>query len=454
MANDNTEINPLNKESGQAHEKMQRLLFDSNTKLPTLSCVLDEIKSIYNKNYSVAVVFININSVVNLEQIYGWHQYDALLESVSAHLESMKGKLLRKNDLITVMFPRSDHFLIFLSAPRNNARLDAANVEAISSRIVESLSAGTAKYSKIPEEYIKFNSGFSLISDSHMICPERALFKAVHEAEMTSMNVELKERQKIKEDLRKIISHQEIRTVFQPIVNISNFEIVGYEALTRGPQTTKYEAPMVLFSLADNYGVSTELEWVCIVKAIVNFNLNLNFLKKGPQEGVSENEPLLFLNTDPKTFLDEKVVVAKFKELVNKYYINPRNIVIEITERSAIEDFSKFKDTISELKLMGFNFAIDDAGAGYSSLQSIAELRPKFLKFDMVLVRGIDHDFIKQELLKTLLDFANKTGSIVVAEGIETEGEYKTVKALGAHLGQGYYFAKPSPQFIETLQFF
>jgi EAL domain-containing protein (putative c-di-GMP-specific phosphodiesterase class I) len=70
----------------------------------------------------------------------------------------------------------------------------------------------------------------------------------------------------------------------------------------------------------------------------------------------------------------------------------------------------------------------------------------------MVLVRDIDKDFIKQELLKTLLDFANKTNSIVIAEGVETQAEYETVKELGVHYVQGYYFAKPSPQFIEMIQ--
>lgn len=435
--------------------KARDMLVDSVTGLPTLNFVLEKVRQLSLKN-SVAVLVVNISSIVNIEQVYGQKNYDSLLVHTASMLSAMRGKQLRKSDLIATIFPRSDSFLVFLTSPRtSSSRIDGANLEAICGRVEHALCESVKDFSPVPVEYIGFMVGFSVISDHPQVCVERSLFSAVREAEMAGVDAKLKERHRLREDLKKIIDHEEVRTVFQPIIDLETSRIVGYEALTRGPQKSQYEMPAVLFSLADSYGFSDQLEWVCIIKAVINFNLNMNFIRgKIKEDDGAERDLLLFLNTDPKTYHATSSIVGRFSEILKKYYISPKNIVLEITERNAIEDFQKFREVTAELKKLGFSIAIDDAGAGYSSLQSIAELRPKYLKFDMSLVRGIDADFIKQELLRTLMDFARKTDSIVVAEGIETEAEYRTVKLLGAHLGQGYYFARPNPQFIETLQIF
>ena len=431
--------------------KAYDMLIDYVTGLPTLNYILEEIKTLSAKN-SVAVVSVNITSIVNIETIYGWKNFDALLKKTAETLNSMKGNIFRKSDSISVLFPSSPTFIIFLSAPRNNQSINIENIAAISHRVAQRLKDAIVG-SVIPGEYINFSTGFALINENEMQRVERSLFAAIREAEISGLNIEIKERQKIREDIKNIITQEEVRTVFQPIINVQTSEILAYEALTRGPKTSKYEFPVVLFSAADAHGYSDELEWLCIAKAIVNFNLNSVFMNKTMRPGRRGSAGvMLFLNVDPKTFIETGVIVSRFSELIKKYNLDPANIVLEITERTAISDFDSFKLIVDELKKMGFNIAIDDAGAGYSSLQAIAELRPKYLKFDMVLVRDIDKDFIKQELLKTLIDFANKTDSIVIAEGIETRAEYDTVKALGVHYAQGYYFARPAPQFIETIQ--
>ncbi len=429
--------------------KAYDMLIDYVTGLPTLNYILEEIKTLSVKN-SAAVISVNITSIVNIENIYGWKNYDALLKNAAETLNSMKGQIFRKDDSISVLFPASSNFIIFLSAPRNNQHISIENIDAISRRVAENLKASLAPEGNIPSEYINFSAGFALINKNETQRIERILFAAIREAEISGFNSEIKERQKIREDIKNIIAQQEVRTVFQPIINVQSHEILAYEALTRGPQTSRYELPVVLFSAADAHGYSDELEWLCIAKAIVNFNLNSNFMNKTKPNGA--RPAMLFLNVDPRTFIKAEIIVNRFSELIKKYNLDASSIVLEITERTAISDFDSFKLIIDELKKIGFNIAIDDAGAGYSSLQAIAELKPKYLKFDMVLVRDIDKDFIKQQLLKTLIDFANKTNSIVIAEGIETRDEYDTVKALGVHCAQGYYFARPASQFIEMIQ--
>ncbi|HSU97280.1 MAG TPA: EAL domain-containing protein, partial [Gemmatimonadaceae bacterium] len=118
-------------------------------------------------------------------------------------------------------------------------------------------------------------------------------------------------------------------------------------------------------------------------------------------------------------------------------------VVIEITERTAIKDYPKFRERLRTFRDRGFRFAVDDAGSGYAGLGSIANLEPDFIKLDISLINGIDTNFIKQDLVATLVRFANDQGAMVIAEGVEYEQEYEVVKSLGVHLVQGFYLHRP-----------
>jgi EAL domain-containing protein (putative c-di-GMP-specific phosphodiesterase class I) len=122
---------------------------------------------------------------------------------------------------------------------------------------------------------------------------------------------------------------------------------------------------------------------------------------------------------------------------------DPRRVVIEITERTAIKDYPKFRGRLKAFREAGFRFAVDDAGSGYAGLGSIANLEPDFIKLDMSLITCIDSNFIKQNLVETMVKFANDQGASVIAEGVEREEEFETVKQLGVHLVQGFYLHRP-----------
>ncbi|HTD82464.1 MAG TPA: EAL domain-containing protein, partial [Gemmatimonadaceae bacterium] len=123
---------------------------------------------------------------------------------------------------------------------------------------------------------------------------------------------------------------------------------------------------------------------------------------------------------------------------------DPTRVVIEITERTAIKDYPKFRGRLKEFRDKGYRFAVDDAGSGYAGLGSIANLEPDFIKLDMSLINCIDQNFIKQNLVETMVRFANEHGAMVIAEGVERKEEYEMVKSLGVHLVQGFFVHKPS----------
>ena len=126
--------------------------------------------------------------------------------------------------------------------------------------------------------------------------------------------------------------------------------------------------------------------------------------------------------------------------------VDPGRVVVEITEHAAVADYAALRAALAGPRAGGLRLAVDDAGAGFSSLRHIVQLQPDLIKMDMSLVRGIDEDPVVQALTTALVSFARSTGAELIAEGVETQGEYDVVTGLGVDLVQGYLLARPGEQ--------
>jgi len=126
-------------------------------------------------------------------------------------------------------------------------------------------------------------------------------------------------------------------------------------------------------------------------------------------------------------------------------------VVLEITERSRLQGIEAWDESVERVTAMGFAIAVDDLGAGYSSLSVLAELQPSFIKVDMSIVRGIDCDPRKQRLVDLLTRFAEATDATLIAEGVEAQDEASALRVCGAHLLQGYLFGKPSTELPDCI---
>jgi EAL domain-containing protein (putative c-di-GMP-specific phosphodiesterase class I) len=207
------------------------------------------------------------------------------------------------------------------------------------------------------------------------------------------------------------------------------------------------ESPAVLFSVAQNNDLVEDLDRICKIKSLLNFQLNTTQAKR---EGRSISELKLFLNTEPQTFHDPYFTADKLEELINSHGIENSNLVLEITERSAISNYLEFRGILKAFRDKGFLIAIDDAGSGYSSLQAIVELEPDFVKIDMALIRDIDQDKIKQGLISALVKFSLENRIPMIAEGVETIEEYDQLVDMGVQYAQGFYFARPLPELLKS----
>jgi EAL domain-containing protein (putative c-di-GMP-specific phosphodiesterase class I)/GGDEF domain-containing protein len=236
------------------------------------------------------------------------------------------------------------------------------------------------------------------------------------------------------DDFDRLLKEERIRTLFQPIVSLSDGSVLGYEALSRGPIGTRLEGADALFSTAAERGVAAQLERICRFRAIANAS--------GIPPGC-----YLFLNISPRVFEERNEALSR--DVVDQNRLAQERIVLEITEKQAIDDFDLFKRTLKHYNRQGFKVAIDDAGAGHNSLRAVIEVRPHFIKLDMALVRDIDRDRDKHALVSAIIIFARRVDAKVLAEGIETVEELSTLIEIGVEYGQGYLLARPSSVFAE-----
>ncbi|MFT5758433.1 MAG: EAL domain-containing protein (putative c-di-GMP-specific phosphodiesterase class I) [Alteromonadaceae bacterium] len=230
--------------------------------------------------------------------------------------------------------------------------------------------------------------------------------------------------------LRDIIENKNISTVFQPIFNVKDKTVLGYEALTRGPVNSEFHSPDKLFSYATEYGLLSELEILCRDNAIRQFaSLKL--------------QGMLFLNISPRVLLDKNHPRGETIKFVEKAGLNCQQIVIELSEKYPYPNNKTLSHALAQYREYGFNVAIDDLGAGYSGLKLWSELRPDIVKIDRYFVEGCDQDSFKRKFLIAIFDLAKSANAKVIVEGIETKNEYMLLKKLGMDYAQGFYLAMP-----------
>lgn len=229
-----------------------------------------------------------------------------------------------------------------------------------------------------------------------------------------------------------ILQHRRIQSYFQPIVSLWTAETFGYEALSRGPAGSDFFSPLKLFDYADRHGQLHELEGVTLNQAITAYQTDAAVV------------PKLFLNINAVTLLEDDHVIEHMMSALQCHNMKPYDVVLEVTERRSVDDFVKFQRVLQRYRRDGFLLAIDDVGSGYSSLQTIVELKPDFIKIDRSLIRGIQDDYVKEAVVQGLCQTASTFDCATIAEGIETREELSRVAQIGVTYGQGFFLGRPT----------
>lgn len=260
----------------------------------------------------------------------------------------------------------------------------------------------------------------------------RALHEAIGVATQ-SLDAERElDRHRLDRQFDEVLDGSQISCVYQPIVELDGYGVMGYEILARGPAGSELHSPEVLFEVARHQGRVAELDRLCrMVATSCSATLPACYLR------FINIDPLsLFFHLRSRDFVDEFIEATPAD-------LRART-VLEVTENSIIEDFDHMRGLVDTLRNEGFLIAIDDAGAGHSGLQTMVELESDFIKLDMSLTSGIEGSIVKQRLVRTLRDFCEGAEIQLIAEGIETCAQLEVLNELGVGFGQGFLFAHPS----------
>lgn len=240
-------------------------------------------------------------------------------------------------------------------------------------------------------------------------------------------------------ELSLLIEKGALTTHFQPIVELKNGEIYGYESLARGVNDDgSLQYPDKLFSVAKEGEILFYLDRACRETS----------LKTAAVKNISAK---VFINFIPTAIYDPEHCLQSTVKWAKQLEFDPKNIIFEVTETEQVEDVEHLKKILTFYKSQGFMVALDDVGSGYSSLNMIAKLKPDIVKIDREIIDGIDTNPVHQSVFKAIVSLAKELDILVLAEGVERSEEVAYCAINGADLAQGYYFGKPSAEPVRKL---
>jgi EAL domain-containing protein (putative c-di-GMP-specific phosphodiesterase class I)/CheY-like chemotaxis protein len=227
-----------------------------------------------------------------------------------------------------------------------------------------------------------------------------------------------------RERIARVVEDRQFAMVFQPIYDLDRECIVGAEALARFSPLPQ-RPPEAWIAEARAVGLRLDLELVLVRAALAE-------LHRLP------DDVYLSVNVSPETAGSPELPKALGS-------VDPSRLALELTEHSPVDDYESLGRSLLHLRERGLRVAVDDAGAGFASLRHIVRLEPDLIKLDITLTRGVEFDEVRQALIGALTSFADQIGALVIAEGVESQGQLRVLRGAGVRFAQGFYLGRPGP---------
>jgi EAL domain-containing protein (putative c-di-GMP-specific phosphodiesterase class I) len=410
--------------------KLRSVLHDRATSLPAYPLLLDRVRGLLDTRRRIGVLHLGVDNLDTIESLYGWQVLDGILARSSGVLRRAVSGSLPAASLLAVDRVAGDQFILFVPDKPSGDEVDGPFLASLGERLCRELveSFDVDEFAGLNPP-IAFRSGHSTLSMDPFYRFERRVYTAVAEARSREARRAGRRRRSHGEELRRIIEGSAVRMLFQPVVDLDTREVLGYEALARGPENSAFEMPGAMFNLSSQVGASVDLDRMCRRAALRD-------------SAAVRGRGRLFVNVWPGS-LDDPEWGNGDDGLLGRD--DGWNVVIEVSERGVQPDQDRFVRSLDRLKRLGYTIALDDVGTGYGSLATLQRVCPDFLKVDGSVVRDIHRSLIKQEMFGSVVQIARRIGAEVVAEGVESVDELATLRDVGARYGQGYLFAGPSP---------
>jgi EAL domain-containing protein (putative c-di-GMP-specific phosphodiesterase class I) len=394
---------------------------------------IEAIRERLERDGAMGLMLIDASSLESIERRYGIDAHLHAIGQLKTIVRETCRNDLQEEDLVVTGSASPDELAVFFFRSRNEDIFYRERLPAMLNQLVEQIAIDGHKVvypygrdaPQLPLGYATYFHNAGLGVERQILA---ALDMARRDAELNHA-VARRARHRRFEDL---VLAEDIAILYEPIVNLTTRVVLGHEALVRGPWKSDLHSPERLFQLAEETGLTFELDCLCRRTALRG--------ARGLEAGRK-----LFLNCLPTAIHDPAFRGAALRQVLEDLRLRPEDLVFEISERESIENFAIFREARDHYKDLGFQIALDDTGVAYGSLEAVMELEPDFIKVDMAFVRGIDTDSTRQELLRALHAIAGKVGGQIIAEGIESSEELATLQNLGIPYGQGYLFGRAAP---------
>jgi EAL domain-containing protein (putative c-di-GMP-specific phosphodiesterase class I) len=376
------------------------------------------------------MLVIDAMSLDEIERSFGVDAHRQVTGRIAARTREVLSDRLGPDDHVVLGDLGRDEVLVLLLRDRRDDPFYRSELPELATRLRESLTDAGSRFGyPFTREPLRFSVGVALALYDPTLRPEvlirRAREQALQDADL-SARIEARHR---RERFISLVLAEQVSMVFQPIVKLTNREILGYEALARGVGDAALNTPKALFAAAAETDLLFELDCLCRRQA-------LRQAKRLP-EGSK-----LFLNLLPCAIYDPAFEGDALRRTLQDHQLRPSDVVLEISERESIENFAIFRELCDRYSELGFKIAMDDVGAGYGSLEAVTELAPNYIKVDIAFIRAIDSDPARRAVLVALNGIARRIGAQIIAEGIETPEQLETLKQLAVPYGQGYLLGR------------
>lgn len=410
---------------------------EATADLATLACHyserLDQVGNALSRDGAFGLILIDGVRLERIERSYGVQAHRRALEAFRLLVREACSSDLEEADVIVGGSAGPDELAILFFRPRSDDHFYRERLPDLVQRLLNRIASdGQRIVYPYDRDAPQFPVGHTTVFHNPGLGTDRQILEGFERARRdAALNeaVARRERHKMFQDL---VLAEDVAILYEPIVNLTTREILGHEALVRGPWKSELHSPERLFQLAEETDLVFELDCLCRRTALRG--------ARGLEAGRK-----LFLNCLPTAIHDPAFRGEVLQKTLEDLRLRPEDLVFEISERESIENFSIFREISDHYKALGFQIALDDTGVAYGSLEAVMELAPDFIKVDLSLVRGIDTDPPRQELLRALHAVAGKLGGQIIAEGIETPEELETLQGLGIPYGQGYLFGRAAP---------
>lgn len=351
-------------ELGDETQGLWRDLYDPDTGLPSVPAVLGQLRRWAEKGRPIGTLLVDLSSEHPIEEGYGWSVYDRVLRQVAQILQGLRGSTLGDHDIVAQRRVRSDRFVLFLELVGPNPE---AALALVRERVLQELGRKlTVQVGSDRPRSLGVRAAGRVVPRDPTTRIERSVYRALDDLDASCRHEVGEPASPRLAELRRILTSRDILIRYQPIVHLADRAVYGFEALTASGGGQVFENPERLFSFAEQTEQIVELEQLCRLESV----RGAAALPAGRK---------LFLNCSAHGIADLVDLSTDLTAEIETSGLSVADVVLEITERVAVKGWRDFRRRLDHLRTLGFLVAIDDMGAGYSSLRSVAEVEPDFL---------------------------------------------------------------------------